>query len=143
MVGMFPREVAPIPMATIQAMACLVAAALFAVIVDQPLPSMPLDTLGAALFTGVAATALALVVQSWAQRHTPTSHAALIFCTEPVWGAIAGVALFNERFTLLAIMGCGFMLVSMVLPDLAVTLRTLVRRQSVEVEPATHSSPAR
>jgi drug/metabolite transporter (DMT)-like permease len=130
MVGMFPKELDPKPMATLQALACFGAAAVFALFNDRPLPALPMDTLGAAAFTGLLATALALVVQTWAQRHTPTSHAALIFCTEPVWGAIAGVTLFGEVFAPLAVVGCALMLVGMVAPDLAGTFRFIVRRRN-------------
>ena len=142
MVGLFPKDLDPKPMATLQALACFGAAAVFTVATDRPMPSLPVDTLGAAVFTGILGTALALVVQSWAQRHTPTSHAALILCTEPVWGAIAGVTMFGEVFTPLAIIGCALMLVSMVAPDLAGTLRGLLRHR-VAVEPATYGTPAR
>lgn len=119
MVGMFPRELDPMPMATLQALACCGMAMGFALAIDRPLPELPTDTLGAAVFTGLLATALALLVQTWAQRHTHASHAALIFCTEPVWGAIAGVALFSEVFTPLAIIGCLLMMASMVVPNIA------------------------
>ena len=141
MVGLFPKELDPKPLATLQALACFGASAIFALVNDRPLPMLPMDTLGAALFTGLLATALALVVQTWAQRHTPTTHAALIFCTEPVWGAIAGVALFGEIFTPLAVVGCGLMLVGMVAPDLAGTFRTIVRRRATG--PAPMGVPAR
>jgi drug/metabolite transporter (DMT)-like permease len=141
MVGLFPKDLDPKPLATLQALACFGAAALFAVVNDRPLPALPMDTLGAALFTGLLATALALVVQTWAQRHTPTSHAALIFCTEPVWGAMAGVMLFGEVFTPLAVIGCGLMLVSMLVPDMAGAFRNIARR--VVAEPASFGMPAR
>jgi drug/metabolite transporter (DMT)-like permease len=135
MVSMFPKELDPMPMATLQALACFGAAALFAVINDRPLPGLPMDTLGAAAFTAVFATALALVVQSWAQRHTAPSHAALIFCTEPVWGAIAGVALFGETFTPLAVLGCLMMLAGMVAPDLGGAVVSFLRRRAMVMAP--------
>jgi len=141
MVGLFPKDLDPRPMATLQALACFGAAALFAVVADHPMPAIPVDTLGAAAFTGLLGTALALLVQTWAQRHTPTSHAALILCTEPVWGAIASVTLFGEVFTPLATLGCVFMLVSMVAPDLAGNIRTLFQRRVAE--PASFGLPAR
>ncbi len=140
MVGLFPRELDPKPMATLQALACFGAAAVFALVTDRPLPALPADTLGAALFTGILATALALAVQTWAQRHTPTTHAALILCTEPVWGAIAGVMMFGEVFTPLAVIGCALMLLSMAAPDLAGILRSLRLRRA---EPANIGVPAR
>jgi drug/metabolite transporter (DMT)-like permease len=133
-VGLFPKELDPKPMATLQAFACFGAAAVMAVFTDHPLTAIPFDTLGAAAFTGILGTALALVVQAWAQRHTPTYHAALILCTEPVWGAMASVALFGEVFTPLAVAGCILMLISMVAPDLISALQIVYRRRYTEPE---------
>lgn len=131
-VGSFPKELDPRPMATLQAFACFGAAAVLAVFTDHSLPVIPLDTIGAAAFTGILGTALALVVQAWAQQHTATYHAALILCTEPVWGAIASVALFGEAFTPLATVGCILMLISMVAPDIVGAVRTVYRRRYTE-----------
>jgi drug/metabolite transporter (DMT)-like permease len=141
MVGLFSKELDPRPMATLQALSCFGAALALAVVTDHPMPAIPLETLGAAAFTGVLGTALALLVQTWAQRHTPTSHAALILCTEPVWGAVASVTLFGEVFTPLATVGCVLMLISMVAPDLTGVVRTLHQRRMVEQ--ATFGLPAR
>jgi len=141
MVGLFPKELDPKPLATLQALSCFGAAAIFALLTDHPTPVIPMDTLGAAAFTGILGTALALVVQTWAQRHTPTSHAALILCTEPVWGAIASITLFGEVFTPLATLGCVFMLMSMVIPDAAVTFQILWRRRPDK--PPSFGLPAR
>jgi drug/metabolite transporter (DMT)-like permease len=141
MVGLFPSDLDPKPLATLQALACFGAAMLFALVSDQPLPVLPIPTLGAAAFTGLLGTALALIVQTWAQRHTSTSHAALTLCTEPVWGAIASVMLFGEVFTSLAVIGCGLMLTGMVAPDLKQILSMLNRRR--EARPAPIGVPAR
>jgi drug/metabolite transporter (DMT)-like permease len=141
MVGMFPATLDPKPMATLQALACFGAAMIFAFISDRPLPVLPTDTLGAAAFTGLLGTALALVVQTWAQRHTSTSHAALTLCTEPVWGAIASVTLFGEVFTPLAVLGCGSMLIGMIAPDLKEVFRSFSRRREALAKPM--GAPAR
>ena len=133
MVGLFPKSLDPRPLATLQSMACFAGAAVFAVTNDGVLSApinLPINTLGAAAFTAVFATALALLVQTWAQRHTPTSHAALIFCTEPVWGALAGLTLFGEVFTPMAVLGCTFMLLGMMAPDLSGVVLNLARRRA-------------
>lgn len=117
MVGMFPRHLDPKPIATFQAIACCLGASLFALVVDRPMTLPPADTFSAAVFLAVFATALALFVQAWAQKRTSTVHAGLIFCTEPVWGGMAGVLLVGEVFTPLAIAGCVLMLMSMMAPD--------------------------
>ncbi|MCS7059751.1 MAG: DMT family transporter [Anaerolineae bacterium] len=134
MVGQFPKSIDPRPLATLQSIACFGGAAVFAMINDGVLvspPALPMNTLGAAAFTAIFATALALLVQTWAQRHTPTSHAALIFCTEPVWGALAGLTLFGEVFTPLAVLGCTFMLLGMMMPDLSGIVREALQRRAL------------
>jgi len=140
MVGLFPKDIDPRPLATLQSAACFIAAAAFALLNDRPLPALPINTLGAAAFTGILATAVALVVQTWAQRHSPTSHAALIFCTEPVWGALAGLTLFGEVFTPIAVLGCALMLLGMMAPDLAGAAQKLALRRA---ETAPFGLPAR
>ncbi len=150
MVGMFPKHLDARPLATLQALVCFGGAAVFAIANDGLLITLlgvPLNTLGAAAFTAIFATALALLVQTWAQRHTPTTHAALIFCTEPVWGALAGLVLFGEVFTPIAVLGCALMLLGMMAPNLSGVALNLARRRALrsQSEPATSSlrAPAR
>lgn len=57
-------------------------------------PALPLTfwTITALLVTGLLATALAFGVQTWAQRETSATHAAIAFTGEPVFAALfAGV----------------------------------------------------
>lgn len=144
MVGMFPKQLDPRPLATLQSLACFGGAAVFAVANDGLLinpPAVPLNTLGAAVFTALFATALALLVQTWAQRHTPASHAALIFCTEPVWGGLAGMILFGEVFTPTAVLGCALMLLGMMTPDLSSMVANLVARRRAGPPDADRAAP--
>lgn len=144
MVGMFPKHLDARPLATLQSLACFGGAAVFAVANDGLLVTplvVPLNTLGAAAFTAIFATALALLVQTWAQRHTPTSHAALIFCTEPVWGALAGLTLFGEVFTPMTVLGCTLMLLGMMAPDLSGIVANLARRRALRPQPQPAAPP--
>ncbi|WNG29849.1 DMT family transporter [Cystobacter fuscus] len=52
---------------------------------------------GAALFCGVAASALALTLQVWAQARTTAVRVALFCCTEPVFAALTSVGVGHER----------------------------------------------
>ena len=52
---------------------------------------------GALLVTGVFASALAFLVQTWAQQQTSATRTALVFALEPVWAAIFGFALAGDR----------------------------------------------
>jgi drug/metabolite transporter (DMT)-like permease len=52
---------------------------------------------GALLVTGVFASALGFLVQTWAQSRTTATRAALVFTLEPVWAAIFGYTLAGDR----------------------------------------------
>jgi len=61
---------------------------------------------GALLVTGVFASALAFLAQTWAQRRASAMRTALAFSLEPVWAAIFGFALAGDRFGATAWLGC-------------------------------------
>ena len=52
---------------------------------------------GALLVTGIFASALGFLVQTWAQRSTSATRTALVFTLEPVWAAIFGFWLAGDR----------------------------------------------
>ena len=51
----------------------------------------------ALLVSGVGSLAIGLTIQTWAQRHTPASHAALFFSLIPVFASLASYAFLGER----------------------------------------------
>jgi drug/metabolite transporter (DMT)-like permease len=62
----------------------------------------PRPALDATAWAGIAylafgCTTLAYAVQTWAQRYTPPSRAALIFALEPAFAALVSVGLGRER----------------------------------------------
>lgn len=57
------------------------------------------------LYLALIASALTMVLQTWAQAHIEPSRAAVIMAMEPVWAAIFAVALGGERITLRMIIG--------------------------------------
>lgn len=84
----------------------------------------------ALLVTGVFASALAYLIQVWAQRRISATRIALIFALETVWAGFFGYLLADDRLGLLGWTGCGLILAGIVLaePAAADTLRRLVRR---------------
>jgi drug/metabolite transporter (DMT)-like permease len=85
---------------------------------------------GALLVTGVFASALAFLVQTWAQRRTSATRTALVFTLEPVWAALFGYTLAGDRLGTLGWVGCAVIMAGIVLaePAAAATLARLVRR---------------
>ncbi len=85
---------------------------------------------GALLVTGVFASALAFLVQTWAQRKTSANRTALVFTLEPVWAALFGFTLAGDRLGALGWAGCAVIMAGIVLaePAAANVLARRVRR---------------
>jgi len=88
---------------------------------------------GALLVTGVFASALAFLVQTWAQRRTSATRTALAFTMEPVWTAFFGYTLAGDRLGLLGWGGCAVIMAGIVLAEPAAAgalVRNLRRPQT-------------
>ncbi len=83
-------------------------------------PTWPLPPLvwWAAAFTGVLATAVAFGVQTAAQAWTTPTHVAVVFATEPVFAALAGVVLAGESIVAVTWIGSGLILAGMLAAEL-------------------------
>ena len=82
-------------------------------------------------YTAVFATSLALVLQVRAQRHMSSARAALIFCFEAVFAALAAWVWFGERLSATQWLGGGLILASMVIAE----LRVEVLRRAGDISP--------
>ena len=87
---------------------------------------------GALVVTGVFASALGFLVQTWAQQRTSATRTALVFTLEPVWAALFGYTLAGDRLGALGWGGCAVIMAGIVLaePAAAATLVRLARRPS-------------
>jgi drug/metabolite transporter (DMT)-like permease len=83
---------------------------------------------GALLVTGVFASALGFLVQTWAQRRTSATTTALAFAMEPVWAGIFGFWLAGDRLGAFGWTGCAVIMAGIVVAEPAAgeTLRRLV-----------------
>ncbi len=84
---------------------------------------------GALVVTGVFASALAYLVQAWAQQRTSATRTALVFALEPVFAGIFGYALSGDRLGALGWAGCAVIMsgIAVAEPAAAGTLARLVR----------------
>jgi drug/metabolite transporter (DMT)-like permease len=87
---------------------------------------------GALLVTGVFASALAFLVQTWAQRRTSATRTALAFAMEPVFAAAFGFWLAGDRLGVVGWIGAVLIMAGIVAaePAAAATLRRLVPRRA-------------
>jgi drug/metabolite transporter (DMT)-like permease len=72
---------------------------------------------GALLVTGVFASALGFLVQTWAQRSTSATRTALAFTMEPVFAALFGITLAGDRLGTLGWTGCAAIMAGILLAE--------------------------
>jgi drug/metabolite transporter (DMT)-like permease len=91
----------------------------------------------ALLVTGIFASALGFLVQTWAQRRISASRTAIAFAMEPVFAGIFGFWLAGDRLGVVGWSGCALIMAGILVaePEAGRTLRRLVGRR----EPATES----
>lgn len=84
---------------------------------------------GALLVTGVFASALAFLAQTWAQQRTSATRTALVFAAEPVFAALFGYTLAGDRLGPAGWAGCAVIMAGILLaePAAAGALARLVR----------------
>lgn len=69
-------------------------------------------------YAGILSGGVGYTFQIVAQRYTPATEAALIMSLESVFAAIAAAILLSERLTLLAAVGCGLILLGVVMVEI-------------------------
>ncbi|HXH88513.1 MAG TPA: DMT family transporter [Gaiellaceae bacterium] len=89
---------------------------------------------GALLVTGIFASALGFLVQTWAQRRTSATKTALAFAMEPVFAGFFGFWLAGDRLGAVGWAGCAVIMAGIVVaePEAGRTLRRLVGRSGSE-----------
>jgi drug/metabolite transporter (DMT)-like permease len=102
-----------------------------------PLPANP-SVIWAILITGAVASALAFVVQTWAQRKLPPSRVALILVMEPAFGGIIGWSV-AAVWPLREVLGASMMLGGMIVSELLAAFSDGTR--GVTLEPAVEGIP--
>jgi drug/metabolite transporter (DMT)-like permease len=124
------RRLDPVPLTFVEMLAaCAAFSAIAATRSDFETPH-GWTVWGALLVTGVFASALGFLVQSWAQRRTSATRTALAFALEPVWTAIFGFTLAGDRLGALGWGGCAAILggIALAEPAAGQALRRLLPR---------------
>jgi drug/metabolite transporter (DMT)-like permease len=107
---------------------CVLFTAIALALGDLPVPRGA-TVWGALLVTGLFASALAFLVQVWAQREISATRIAIVFSLETVFAGLFGYLLDGDRLGAVALTGCVLIFVGILLaePAAAATLRRLVR----------------
>lgn len=88
---------------------------------------------GAVLLTSLAATALAFLIQTWAQSILDPTRAAIVLTTEPVFAAVFGVAFGGDPFSARTAVGALCVLAAMLLVELTPRFARDARAERLEV----------
>ena len=118
----------PVAFTQAEILAAFAGFAVVAVALGQVELPRGLTVWGALLVTGIFASALGFLVQTWAQRRTSATRTALAFAMEPVWAGIFGFWLAGDRLGVLGWGGCAVIMAGIVIaePEAGRTLRRLV-----------------
>jgi len=76
------------------------------------------DALPSIAYAGLLSGGVGYTLQIVAQRYTPATEAALIMSMESVFAALAAAIRLGERLTLLAALGCGLILLGVVMVEI-------------------------
>jgi drug/metabolite transporter (DMT)-like permease len=90
---------------------------------------------GALVVTGVFASALGYLIQTWAQRRISATRIALVFSLETVWAGFFGYLLADDRLGLVGWGGCALILAGILVaePAAADVLRRFVGAEKEDV----------
>jgi len=119
----------PVALTQVEMLAALVAFLAVALALGELEAPHGATVWAALLVTGVFASALAFLVQTWAQRRTSATRVALVFAMEPVFAGLFGYALAHDRLGWSGWAGCAVILLGIVVAEPAAVraLRRLLR----------------
>ena len=114
MIGKYAPGANAINLAIVQLTLTSVLSCLAIPIAREPFIMPALPVWGAVLFMGVADLAFTLLAINWVQQYVSSTRAALIYALEPMWAALTGFLLAGDVLSLPAWIGCGFILLGMI-----------------------------
>src|SRR5215831_15092548 len=112
-IGKFAPRADAINLAIVQLALSALLSFLIMPIVREPFIIPPLPFWGAVLFMGVVDVAFTFLTMNWVQQFVSSTRATLIYALEPMWAALFGYLLAGDKLSLLAWIGCGFILSGM------------------------------
>jgi drug/metabolite transporter (DMT)-like permease len=128
--GRFAPQYDPLALTLVQMLVALVGFAAIALASGQVELPHGRTVWAALLVTGVFASALAYLIQTWAQRSISAARTALIYAMEPVFAGFFGYLLAGDRLGALGWAGCALILAGIVAsePAAAAAIRRSTRR---------------
>ena len=79
---------------------------------------LPSDALWMLIYLGTAASIGCIALQAWGQRYVAATPSAVIYGTEPLFAATAGLYLLGERFTFWGYVGAALLVAALILSQI-------------------------
>jgi drug/metabolite transporter (DMT)-like permease len=116
--GFFAPKVRPATLAVTQIAVSLVICLAITPWVTHISFRLPWQVWAAVVWTAASGTIYAFFIQSWAQRSTTSTHAAVLLCLESVFGAVFGVLFGMDSVTWRLIGGAGLIFTGILIIEL-------------------------
>lgn len=116
-VDRFTKRTDPVALAAMQMVVLGLISLPFAAF-EAPSFHMPLRGWMSLLYMILFSTVGAFTIQNVAQKYTSPTHAALLLSTEAVFGAVSGVMILGERFTLQMVLGGSLVMFAILLVEM-------------------------
>ncbi|HCX60874.1 MAG TPA: EamA family transporter [Clostridiales bacterium] len=102
--GIFASDKDPAVIATIQMVTCTVIFLIMMLIENQPIAYNAKGALSI-MYLSLVATMLCFLMQTFGQKYTSTTHAAIILSLEAIVGSVFGVLFLQEKYSIMTIVG--------------------------------------
>lgn len=118
----FGSDIYPLRFSSLQFLIVAAECSIFAFIFETTTLDMIYDARYAIFFCGVLSVGVAYTLQTYGQRLSDPSYAAIIFSLEAVFGAIGGVLYGQDTFSVIGLLGCILVLGGILLSQLDIKL---------------------
>ncbi|SHE91558.1 DMT family transporter [Alkalibacter saccharofermentans] len=113
-IGFFSKFYDPIKLTIIQFATTFLMSALWRLSTGEQAFSMPTSYLTDVVFLGVFSTFLAFLLQNTAQKHTSSTHAAVLLSLESFFGSFMAILLLGDAFSPKMILGCAIIFIAII-----------------------------
>ncbi|MGI9275746.1 MAG: DMT family transporter [Endozoicomonas sp.] len=118
LIGWLARKVHPLRLSLVQFLVCAILSMVVALLFETVSIEAIQASLIPLLYTGIMSSSVAFTFQIIAQKHAPSSHAAIIMSLEAVFAVIGGWLLLSESMGTRGLAGCALMMTGMLLSQL-------------------------
>jgi drug/metabolite transporter (DMT)-like permease len=129
LIGRISPKTDPIKLAFFQFVICSLLSFIAALIFETTTIINLTDALLPIFYAGLMSVGIAYTLQVVAQRDAHPSHAAIIMSLEAVFALIGGWIILDESISLRGLIGCGLMLVGMIISQINIRIFSLSAKQ--------------